>query len=192
MSIQDRDRIRQIGGFVATALGEAWKVDTSAEFNHAVSIKRADDGASVFLRIGPYGPRNGRLIISGEYPGTYDQHRVDRHEITVAADKDPGKIARDIERRLLPDYLPDLEKVRERIAADERAATTRAAALAALGEVGANETNGRIYISLPGIYGQIDLNHDGQAGRIEVGGVPLSGLIAAIKTIRDSLKEAQL
>lgn len=190
MSIQERDRIRQIGGFVATALGVDWTVDTSSDIDHLVTIRR-NDGATVTLRIGTYGQQNGRLIITGSLPGSYNSHRVSSPQITTATDKDPGKIAQDIERRLLPEYLPLLAEARERLAAEERAAASRAEALVVLAEVGAREVNGRIYVDLPGSrYGQIDLYHDGHAGRLDIGSVPLIGLVNAIKAIRDSLKEA--
>ncbi len=59
----------------------------------------------------------GRVRISGGFGDLYKYLRYERHgknEITVSAKKTPPEMVNDIRRRLLPDYLKDLEYVKRR------------------------------------------------------------------------------
>jgi hypothetical protein len=60
-----------------------------------------------------------RIVISGGYPHQEMQEaggiRAERYSITVSAAKPAGIIAKDIKRRLFPEYLAELERVREAI-----------------------------------------------------------------------------
>lgn len=60
-----------------------------------------------------------RFEISGNFPNGLSQHlsyhgEREKTSITVAQSKDPQRIASDIENRLLPGYLRELEKCRQR------------------------------------------------------------------------------
>jgi len=66
---------------------------------------RRDDGPSISIH-----NNRGRLSIHGAWPKGADGHHYYPHdrsaEITCAVARPPASIARDIERRLLPVYLP--------------------------------------------------------------------------------------
>ena len=112
-----RTIVRQIAAFVAYALGEGWSADTSdAVAEHHGAYIDGPEGARLWLALGGlnYGRDDDRLTIRGNYPSTrqryrngwsksYGETRTD--EISVARDRDPAVIAREIRRRLLPGYL---------------------------------------------------------------------------------------
>lgn len=92
---------------VAVELGGEWVYQEPPEPRHWEAIQRRLDGATITLRMD-----KNRLRISGQalepIYGTgnswYDSS--DRQVIGCAATKSPAQIAKDIERRLLPKYLP--------------------------------------------------------------------------------------
>ena len=51
----------------------------------------------------------------GEYIRPYDYNETAKDSITVSSDKSPEQIAKDIERRLMPEYKDRLAKVKEKI-----------------------------------------------------------------------------
>ena len=69
----------------------------------------------------------GRITISGCYPTAEDGRRIriEEHSITVTETKTPQQIAREIERRLLSVYLPDLERAVKQIQKHEEYIGTR-------------------------------------------------------------------
>jgi hypothetical protein len=75
-------------------------------------IGRGD--AKIWVKLNQWIKPN-RIVLSSFYPNYRGQVSYKHFEITVSANKEPAKIARDIENRLLPDYLPELERVIERI-----------------------------------------------------------------------------
>jgi hypothetical protein len=83
-------------------------------------------GEALFISIDPRTP--DRVRVSGELPKC-DSRPEDNHTITVAATRRPVDIAIEIQRRLLPGYLADLEWVRERNARGERQHLHRVRAL---------------------------------------------------------------
>jgi hypothetical protein len=87
---------------------------------------------------GPYGellfiginPRTeDRVHVTGELPKC-DTPPEERHSISVAATRTPAAIAAEIDRRLLPNYLADLNWVREHNAKSERWHVARSETLA--------------------------------------------------------------
>jgi len=100
------------------------------EFKGATVERRHDYGATihgrkqaaVFIRL-----LDKRLIISGLYPerlqGRSSGAKTVR--ITVDPNREPAAIAREIVRRVLPDYLPELVKAQERVIQDRQAADSR-------------------------------------------------------------------
>jgi hypothetical protein len=70
--------------------------------------------AKIWVKLDQWKKPN-RIVLSSSYPNYHGQISCKHFDITVAANKEPTKIARDIENRLLPEYLPELERVLERI-----------------------------------------------------------------------------
>jgi hypothetical protein len=89
-------------------------------------------GEALFISIDPRTP--DRVRVSGELPKC-DSRPEDNHTITVAATRRPVDIAIEIQRRLLPGYLADLEWVRERNARGERQHEARSQRLARIAEL---------------------------------------------------------
>ncbi|MGW3353297.1 hypothetical protein ACWDA3_59275 [Nonomuraea rubra] len=84
-----------------------------------------------------HGRAPGRVEIAGCYPGDYSRVTwwARRYSITCAAARGARAIAADINRRLLPDYHAELDKVLQAIAdhltaLDQQAATAEAVAVA--------------------------------------------------------------
>lgn len=97
------------------------------EWNDRITITHTD-GRRLYFVQGRYGQKPGTMSVSGDYPrdngnddpyvGTYvDPRSVNgRHfSINVSTSKTPEQIARDITRRLLPEYTETFGKIRERI-----------------------------------------------------------------------------
>ncbi len=118
---------------VAKALGDGWTYndadnrDVDGEWPRWAQIARTDGGGLHVSREW----NTGRYLWSGEYPrdaSGHDQtpYNAKRPSITVSPDKSPEQVARDITRRLVPDYLALLAQTRERIdRADAYANTAR-------------------------------------------------------------------
>lgn len=94
---------------IGTAVAEHLDGFTAQPFmGHAVELVHTD-GRRIFMRYKGYRDKN-RLDLQGTYPTHKRRHvepRVGRDltdEISVAATKTPEQIAKDITRRLLPDY----------------------------------------------------------------------------------------
>lgn len=129
-----REILRQATGMVVTELGEGWAVDVEKTETHGGAVYvNGPDGMGLYFRA--TGDLNSRIAISGDYQvdrrGNVNWHMVpDSVSITVARERGPAVIAREIERRLIPTY-------RERLAAyraaldDERARQDHAAQLRA-------------------------------------------------------------
>lgn len=79
-------------------------------------------GGEIWLSIDSYG-NPGKVVISGCYPrdfqGKSRDSGISRHSINVSENKSSDQMAKDIERRFLPLYLPDLAKVQASIATHE-------------------------------------------------------------------------
>ena len=97
---------------VAEALGEGWSVPEDAP------TLIGPGGAHVGGWVGTYGSDKGRLELRGEFPTDRDGKihwtsaaRLKVHSISVRADRPPLAIAREIQRRLLPEYLAILPGV---------------------------------------------------------------------------------
>jgi hypothetical protein len=115
--VTTREILRQTAGFLATALGEGWKVDTDPKYNEypAVYIDGPDD-----LRIGLRLRSPGdRFDVSGTYPEgwtkVYTSDLNPDHRVTVARERGIDALAKAVTNRLLPAFGPDLEKVNARV-----------------------------------------------------------------------------
>jgi len=108
---------------IAKALGEGWK--RSTRFDETDSSWRAElegpDNQVLFLS-STWGGKD-RLFISGElvrYSQSGDlPYGMSRPSITVSIEKSAQQVARDITKRLIPDYLPKLAEVLKRKAERE-------------------------------------------------------------------------
>ena len=102
----------QIAGFLP---GE-WTVKSFPEDWGRQGAYLTEHGSQAILAIGEsqeYSERNKqKLTVSTDYPKDHDgrQSSARRPKISVSALKSGKQIAGDIERRLLPEYLPILEK----------------------------------------------------------------------------------
>jgi len=113
---------------VADALGPGWCVET-IDPTWPTRYLKCTDGVRIAL-----GFRDGRIQVSGDWPRTssgeacvpYFREGSKRPDITIAADRSPAAVAREIARRFLPAYLPlwTAEATRARTL-DDAAATTR-------------------------------------------------------------------
>lgn len=95
---------------VATALGDGWSpLPNEPGYGYWPQIA-GPDGATVFLR------REGAKVeVHADYPGN-DAYDVKHLTIGVSVSRGAATIAREIQRRLLPEYLPELARVQAHIA----------------------------------------------------------------------------
>lgn len=106
---------------VAAALAfvmPGWTLEAVDEHDSDRSYRAtlAKGDAKLFLRRA-YGER--RLRVSGSYPNGYHPYG-NNDEITVDPSRDAATIARDIERRILPTYLPKLAEILTNRAGNEK------------------------------------------------------------------------
>jgi hypothetical protein len=90
--------LQETAAKIAVALGEDWKYD-GKKFNECGALISGANGLSLFLS-DTWGPK-GSLHISGRFP---EGRGSDKHKINVSLTRSPETIAREIRRRLLPDY----------------------------------------------------------------------------------------
>ena len=126
---------------IAKALGEGWK--RSTRFDETDSSWRAElegpDNQVLFLSSTWAGKQ--RLYIAGSIPqGTEWPYQVTRPEITVNIEKSAQQVARDITKRLIPDYLPKLAEVLKRKAERETFESNRKSLADQVAEI----TGGRV------------------------------------------------
>lgn len=144
----EREIGRQTAALVAECM-DGWKVDTSESYDdYPGAYIDGPDGARLYLRLD--WRNKDRVEITSSYPK--NEARPTQFEIGVSRDRGPQVIAREIERRLLPKYLPELVKVRESIETHTRAAAARLELAEELMKV------------LPGA----SLDHDADRGRTKV------------------------
>lgn len=87
------------------------------------------DGAGLHFHLDAW---KKRVRISGDFPQNYHPYGKS-FEITVAQDRPAAAVAKEIERRLFPEYLPAVAAAIERKAAAERQVAEAAAVAAELG-----------------------------------------------------------
>jgi hypothetical protein len=151
---------------IAHQLGGGWKVKTVREDQLDYPsrwIVNADyPGAELTVRIGSYGAERGRVCVHGSlhvgrnnsYETVYENgQKVDAPSITVAMDRGAGVIAREIARRMLPEYLRILalavaQAEKHNAKADARTATMRQLAKLTGGKMPdvTREDSGRVWL----------------------------------------------
>lgn len=152
------------------------------------------DGQEIDFRV-PWN-KPDRIEISGGFGNGLAQHlsyREDREKtsITVAAGKDPKRIAADIEKRLLPGYIRELKKAKERKqSADEYAANQRNVLERIQAAVGGghipDHTKETLYCS--NFHGLTVKYYSGYDVRIEMN-LPVEMLIEVIEFIKEKSKK---
>lgn len=117
-SLAVQKKLRQVAktmGFesVTPKNGEEWGTDVRA---------KNKDGEEFWVRRGTYGSNKGKAHVFGIYPsgpsGSVSIYGIERPSINVSLERTVEAIAKDIERRFLPDYREYLGKVRERVKSD--------------------------------------------------------------------------
>jgi len=177
-----------------------WTFGQDPDASHMVYLT-GPDGAKLFVGVdhdAPYAKRDERASISGSYPGNYDDrpHSVEHHSISVKISRGAAAIAKDVARRLLPDYLQDLALVQANIIArvnDLEARTMAAARLAdALPNARADKQDHRStrttvrFSNATGhaLYGDVDVNYDGSGvSEMKLRGLTMDQALAIAKII---------
>lgn len=177
------DTIRAIAAAVATRHERFTRYTVETPHNYCGSILGSND-ATIFIRL-----EKGRLVIAGTYPDREYRHRSVK--ITVAADRDPILIAREICRRLLPEYLTQLTEVQARVAERKQAERDYKVVEATITThplIETYGTTGTLILTVPGTandYIQFSLNHDGSSARIERGNLPTALLLRLADTLKE-------
>jgi hypothetical protein len=110
------DILFTLGQQVASALPGTWTVTPFPEdWGRAGAYLRETESQAILIlgESQEYSERNkNKLSVQGDYPKDRDGHMTSarRPKISVSGEKTGAQIARDVERRLLPEYLPILEK----------------------------------------------------------------------------------
>lgn len=94
---------------VVIDLGEGWRHVYDADFNRDGFSLHGPDRAEIFVSQDRYG-NGGKLHISARYPKN-SLHDVKDVSINVSTSRGPANVAREIKRRVLPTYLPELARV---------------------------------------------------------------------------------
>lgn len=197
MSFTKNEIIQQTAGLVATELGDGWTVDTTWPNGHSARLT-GPDGAAIIVRApqrvyGTAAENVERVELSSHYPDGWTKlpGNVEQYSITVKRDRGPDVIAREVTKRLLPDYLPELAEVQSRIAREKQAASSLADTIAELEKLapgGYAMHDNRVRISIPNrsTYGDIRLNHDGSSvSELELRGLPLEFVRTVLAMLRD-------
>lgn len=157
-------------GQIAAQLGDGWH-GTPGDHDDGVFVK-GPDGEALHLRNGFRSGDGDRIYIRGSLGGLHDHLPcgVRSKEVSVSDTKSARQIARDIERRLLPEYRDALTLARKRKqesdADDARAAQLVTKLIAALGPDARYIEHSRAVVS--GSYGQNKCDVDVRPGRSHV------------------------
>jgi hypothetical protein len=153
--------LRQTAGMVASELSDAegvWKADSTAR---TVVLVRPDGARLSFGTVDPY--TVDKLRISGRYPdgvlGSNGMYGLEHARIGVARERGPRAIAREIERRLLPAYLPELRRAQAWLAERHADEAVRDAVVRELSAIAGNA---------PGMHAPYTVGVPGSGGRLEV------------------------
>lgn len=103
--------LKQLAERIAEQLGDWSPLDTESKYNHALTHTENSITLKLWLSI-----EGGRLRISADSLGLYEFTWMNERfpAITCSLDKTPHQIARDIGRRLLPEYRTLVAKLLER------------------------------------------------------------------------------
>jgi hypothetical protein len=176
---------------VAAALGDGWEAVPGYHVG-AASVRHRDGRGLFFVALTYPWSARGRAEVRGEYPAGWSW-RERAITVTVSVGRDPAAVARDLERRLLPRYLPELELARERVASEaaEEAGRERVAAelLAAVPGAVRSPVQGRsdgVELRLPGHGYRHDVrvrSSDGTVVDVDLRGVPAEDAVRMLAAL---------
>ncbi|WP_405057066.1 hypothetical protein OG474_30560 [Kribbella sp. NBC_01505] len=188
--------VRQLSGFLADELskqtGETWTVDTSEKWegHESTHINGPDQQVIVVRRkMREYSANFQRIEISGCYPDGYGNNAWDlkEHKISVARDRAVEAIAKEIVRRLLPDYRKSLVEVVELMAkAAESEANKEAAIQRLLSSLGGSNHSGTIWAPLDGHWAKIRVLHGGKKAELDVHSLPIETVERMMRAAADA------
>lgn len=108
--------------------GEPWKAENAKFLSDKHAYLAGPRGQKLFLHADKYWNTKDRIEITGELESAHVPYDAKKdHTITVSADKKPALIARDINRRLLPEYREVLAATLKRKEENEADDALRAA-----------------------------------------------------------------
>ena len=143
---------------VGNILGLSWHL--KEEWSDNVGELKGPGDVCAWVRNGGYQNKE-KIKVFGDYPrdnkGQGQANTDQRVQISVSETKTPDQIARDIQRRFLPDYLKNLAIVQGWIAEINQATDQKAANLQQIADhfgfqIRENNREGVIYHSVEGIY----------------------------------------
>jgi len=125
---------------IAAALGAPWKARPLREDRDEASYPSRwivnGEGAELVVKIEEYGAKKGRVNIYGslhignEYVTVYENgNRVSSPDISVNPERGVEVIAKEIKRRLIPEYLRVLALAQAKVKSDNEATARRQAAI---------------------------------------------------------------
>jgi hypothetical protein len=153
---------------VADELGDGWRVNT--ERDAVAELVRGDGARITFGTTNVYSA--DQLRISGRYPhgviGSDGMYGLGHHVIGVKRERGPAVIAREIERRLLPAYLPELRRAQAWLAERHADEAVRDSVTRELSAIAGNApgTHAPYTVSVPGSGGRLEVQPGGRV-RVE-------------------------
>jgi hypothetical protein len=146
MIVQNR-KLTELTSTLACLLGKDWSFTPRLDGDglpFRLQHIAHKDGYSVGVCFGQY-PLKNRIVIDGDYPrdaaGNYINPRGARLEegeasISVSADREPAAIVKEIERRLLPIYVPQWHACMAVVSANNDYETRKQATIAEVAAAG--------------------------------------------------------
>jgi hypothetical protein len=177
---------------------DGWQPLDPQSFNHAAEIG-GPDGAGLTISINGFGDfcQDGRVEVSGQWPeaATVNQSTVtfyprgESTSITAAVSRGPQAVAKDIERRLLPKYLPlyrEMKERREQYLAKEARRRDCLERLAAAGGRDLRRVVGKLRLDAPNGawgYAEVGVWDDGAIVSLELHSVPFGKAMELVEVL---------
>lgn len=180
------DRLRtkalETAGALSGHLPGVWKPVPSGLYPAAIG---AGDGRQLILTVTTGAKGEDRLKVSTRFDRDVSRFATGHWEISMTLAKSPAAIARDIERRLLPDLDAELDRARAAQAAEEarqtrvkKALTRIEWALPALRADPAGAYSTRVINGADELRGEFTISADGRTADVQLRSVPLDLLTA--------------
>jgi hypothetical protein len=183
---------------------DGWQLLDPQPFNRAACLG-GPGGAGLTIGVDGFGDfrRDGRMEVSGRWPeaAVINQSTVtfyprgESTSITAAVKRGPEAIAKDIERRLLPKYLPlygEMKERREQYLAKEARRRECLERLAATGGGDLGRVVGKLRLDAPGGawgYAEVGVWDDGAVVSFELHSVPFGKALQLVEVLTKGRKE---